>query len=56
MKDLREKYGFAADMDEENLQEKLKETREHLKREIRKVRECSTGERDCSTGERVFYR
>ena len=36
-KDLREKYGFSADLSEEQLQQKLKEMREHLKREIRKV-------------------
>lgn len=36
--DLREKYGFSADMSAESFQLKLEETREYLKREIRKVR------------------
>lgn len=37
MRDLREKYGFSADLSDEHLQEKLKEMKEHLRREIRKV-------------------
>ena len=32
--------GFSADLSEEQLQQKLKEMREHLKREIRKVSVC----------------
>ena len=37
LQDLREKYGFSADLTERHLQEKLEEMREHLRREIRKV-------------------
>ena len=37
MRDLREKYGYTADMSDDMFIDKLKEYKEHLKRDIRKV-------------------
>ncbi|XP_067941075.1 serine/threonine-protein kinase N2-like [Watersipora subatra] len=43
MRDLRDKYGFSADLSDDQLQEKLQQMREHLKREIRKELKIKEG-------------
>lgn len=53
LRDLREKYGFSPELSDDSLQEKLKETREYLKREIRKVSNISLA--SWSTGEPAHW-